>query len=300
MSHYPFTEDYISNILPLYYSHHDGFYESRTTETSCNYGGSCFYIALSSKDNSNYSFLIRINASYWKQFVHSDSSDYMYLSFVVPSSNIQLVTGDGHFLPDNSNSAYNDTYLLAYDTLHDAGWRWCSLTEENNFYYFDVIAWFGVFDYQITLSNCAPYNILYNTCCMSAANTSFFANNNYPDYFTDNPNGGPPSGVLRGVTYNPFVGYFYGLSSGSDENGSGTVTPSDDPADDPEELFASDGTLVNFVFAIFQAPMVLLSSMLDFTIFGINLYGVLKVLLTLSLTALLIAAIVKLILHFKS
>lgn len=96
-----------------------------------------------------------------------------------------------------------------------------------------------------------------------------------------------------------------GNNSGS---GSGTSDPGNDPdpgeipstpVSEEEEAVSVLSSLRDFVFSIFMAPSIFLSSILDFNILGINLYTVVKVILTLCLVAFVVALVVKLILHLR-
>ena len=49
----------------------------------------------------------------------------------------------------------------------------------------------------------------------------------------------------------------------------------------------------DMAFAIFEAPSVLVGSMLDFDFFGINLYSLLKTLLTMSVVAAIVIVLIK-------
>ena len=55
------------------------------------------------------------------------------------------------------------------------------------------------------------------------------------------------------------------------------------------------GTFVELVFAIFSAPVDLINGILDFDLFGINVAGLVKTLLTLGVTALIMWFILKLV-----
>ena len=54
-------------------------------------------------------------------------------------------------------------------------------------------------------------------------------------------------------------------------------------------------TLKDLIFAIFGAPIELINGMLDFDLFGINVASLVKTLLTLSITALIVWVIIKLV-----
>lgn len=49
----------------------------------------------------------------------------------------------------------------------------------------------------------------------------------------------------------------------------------------------------NMVFSIFEAPAVLMEGMLDFDLFGVNLYALVKTLLTLAVVAAVVIVLIK-------
>ena len=55
----------------------------------------------------------------------------------------------------------------------------------------------------------------------------------------------------------------------------------------------TSSTFKDVVFAIFDAPIRLIDGMLNFDIFGINLSGVVKTLITLAVVALVVFSILK-------
>ena len=62
-----------------------------------------------------------------------------------------------------------------------------------------------------------------------------------------------------------------------------------------EDMAKTSSTLKDMVFAIFDAPSVLIDGMLNFDVFGINLAGLVKTIVTLLVVAVVVFALIKMI-----
>ena len=84
-------------------------------------------------------------------------------------------------------------------------------------------------------------------------------------------------------------GYYYGYGDGYNE---AEVFHANDYSngvnDGYTDALSAKGTFKEFIFGIFDAPVQLINSMLNFEIFDINLLALVKTLLTLAIVALIV------------
>lgn len=172
-----------------------------------------------------------------------------------------------------------------------------------------VIRFYGWNYYKHGTVEANPYSAYF--CSLNPVLTSIFNVIESPQAYNESV--GYVDGYVAGYEYGVDVGYDYGFEQGYGEGKMAGYENGYNEGHDKgyaegekygydngfgagqDDMAKTTESFKDMVFAIFDAPVTLIDGMLNFDIFGINLAGLVKTVITLAVVALIVFAILKLV-----